>query len=166
MTTGQVLADQIRRTREWTLKLLADLQGHEWTFQPRTGLQHPLWIAGHLACSQELLLFQRCLKRSVLNPQFLAHFPVGGDIKSASEYPWPDLAAIRGEMDHMQQTTEETVASLTDELLAEPAFAGDGSRHPHYDTKLGAISHLARHEAFHAGQLAMLRRLLGKRFLR
>ena len=47
-----------------------------------------------------------------------------------------------------------------------PAFGKDGGKHPHYDTKLEAIGHISRHEAFHAGQLATLRRLLGKSFLR
>ena len=66
----------------------------------------------------------------------------------------------------MQIKTVETVRQLSDDMLSEPAYGKDGTRHPHYDDKRGAIGHLVRHEAFHAGQLAMLRRLLGKSFLR
>ena len=166
MTTGEVLAEQIGGTRDWTLKLLADLAGDDWIWQPQPGFQHALWICGHLACAQELLLFQRCLGRTVLDPDFLGHFPIGRAIKSGSEHDWPDPAVVREKMDEMQTTTLETVATLDDGLLAEPAFGQDGATHPHYDTKLGAISHVARHEAFHAGQLATIRRMLGRVFLR
>jgi len=161
-----MLADQIRRTREWTLKLLSDLEGAEWTFQPAPGLQHPLWIAGHLTCAQELLVFQRCLNRAVLEEAFLAHFAIGGEIKSTVQHDWPGAQLVRRRMDEMQTITEQAVAGMSDGLLAEPAFGKDGSRHPHYDTKLGAMAHLARHEAFHAGQVAVIRRLMGKKFLR
>lgn len=166
MNAAEVLADQIRRTREWTLLLLADWQGEDWTFQPVAGLQHALWICGHLAAAQDLLLFQRCLGRGRLDPAFAAHFRIGGPVPSAAEYNWPAPHEVRRQMDAMQEATLAAVQGLNDAFLAEPAYGKDGSRHPHYDTRLGAISHLHRHEAFHAGQLAMLRRLLGKPFLR
>ncbi len=166
MTTGKVLADKIEKTREWTLKLIADLEGDDWTYQPQPGFQHALWLCGHMACAQELLLFQRCLDRPVLDAGFLAHFPIGGPILSAGEHDWPAPAVVLQKMEEMQHVTLETVAGLADGLLAEPAFGQHGAKHPHYDTKLGAISHIVRHEAFHAGQLATIRRLLGKKFLR
>ncbi len=166
MTTGELLADQIEKTREWTLKLIADLEGDDWLHQPQPGFQHALWLCGHLACAQELLLFQRCLNRPMLDPGFLAHFSIGGPIKSAGEYDWPAPSVVLQKMEEMQHVTLETVAGLDDSLLAEPASGKDGAKHPHYDTKLGAVSHVVRHEAFHAGQLAVLRGLLGKQFLR
>ena len=166
MTTGQVLADQIEKTREWTLMLLSDIDGDDWTVQLQPGMQHALWICGHLACAQGALLFQRCLGRSVLDAEFCGHFPIGAAIKSASEHDWPSPTRVRQEMDRIQQATLDTVATLDDETLTQPAFGKDGAKHPHYDTKLGAISHISRHEAFHAGQLATIRRLLGKPFLR
>ncbi len=166
MTTCELLADQIEKTRDWTLKLIADLEGDDWLHQPQPGFQHALWLCGHMACAQELLLFQRCLNRPVLDPGFLAHFPIGAEIKSAGEHDWPGSAVVLQKMDEMQHVTLETVAELDDNLLAEPAYGQDGAKHPHYDTKLGAISHIVRHEAFHAGQLATIRRLLGKKFLR
>jgi hypothetical protein len=55
---------------------------------------------------------------------------------------------------------------MSDSLLAEAAFGGDGKPHPHYKDKCGVVAHCNRHEAFHAGQIAMIRRLLGKSFLR
>jgi hypothetical protein len=37
MTPAEFLAEQLAGTREWTLKLIADLKGDDWTFQPRRG---------------------------------------------------------------------------------------------------------------------------------
>ncbi len=166
MTTGQVLADQIRRTREWTILLLVDLAGDDWTWQPFPGAQHALWICGHVASAQQQLVFGRCLGQEDLDSEFMDHFAIGGPIKSAEEHDWPSPDVVRRQMDKVQSQTEEAVVGLSDSFLAEPAFGKGGVPHPHYDTKLGAIGHVVRHEAFHAGQLAMLRRLRGKPFLR
>ena len=55
---------------------------------------------------------------------------------------------------------------MSDAKLSEPAYGKDGAPHPHYTRVAGAVGHASRHEAFHAGQIALLRRLLGKQFLR
>jgi hypothetical protein len=166
MSAAGILVEQLRRTREWTLRLIEDIDGVEWTFQPSPGLQHALWICGHLATAQDTLVFQRGLHKTVLDPAFRAHFPIGGPIRSAAEYDWPSPDLVRLKLDEMQLLTEQAVRGLSDEFLSAPAYGADGKPHPHYSDRLGAISHAARHEAFHAGQLAMLRSLMGKKFLR
>lgn len=166
MTTGEILANQIQRVREWTLLLLDGIEGDKWLFQPQPGVQHALWICGHLASAQNTLIFQRCLDTDVLDEGFRAHFGIGGPIKSADEYDWPAPAKVLEVMERMQRQTEQAVTKMDDGLLAQPAYGKDGGKHPHYDNKLEAVGHLARHEAFHAGQLALLRRQAGLGFLR
>jgi hypothetical protein len=156
----------LAETRRWLNLLLADFAGDNWTYQPAPGVQHALWICGHLASSQNTLLFQRCLGRDELDASFCRHFTPGSPVQSAAQYDWPDADTVLAIMADMHEKTLGAVRGLSDVLLAEPAFGKNGTKHPHYDTKLGAISHLDRHEAFHAGQVAMLRRLLGKGFLR
>ena len=106
MTTGELLADQIRRTREWTMRLAGDLEGEDWTYQARSGLQHALWICGHLVVAQDLLVFQRCLDDTQIDPEFSAHFVIGGPVKSAEEYNWPIPTLVRQKMEGMQKVTE------------------------------------------------------------
>jgi hypothetical protein len=166
MNLAESLAEQLNGTREWTLKLLADLKGDDWTFQPAGGLAHSLWLCGHLACSQHLLIHVRCLGGGVLDESFARHFPIGGPVKSAKEHAYPPVATVLATMEDVHRKTLAAVRGMTDALLAEPAFGGDGKPHPHYRDKAGAVAHCNRHEAFHAGQLAMIRRLLGKTFLR
>ncbi len=69
-------------------------------------------------------------------------------------------------MDTIHARTVEGVRGMSDDLLIQPASGKDGQPHPHYREKKRAVSHCARHEAFHAGQIATIRRLLGKPFLR
>ncbi len=168
MTNAELLAAQLDGTREWTMKLLADLTGDDWTFQPAEGLGHALWLCGHLACSQSLLVFVRCLGRPALvETEFAAHFPIGGAVKSADEHDYPPVELVLDTMKTVHEKTLAAIRGMGDVLLAEPAFAADGkSPHPHYRDKAGAVAHCNRHEAFHAGQIALIRRLRGKSFLR
>ncbi len=166
MTLGEVLASQLDGTRDWTLKLLADFEGDDWVFQPAPGLAHALWLCGHLAVSQHLLIHVRCLGRGLLDDSFVSNYPIGGPVPATSEHGYPDSEHVRKVMADVHAQTLAAVRSMSDKLLAEPAFGKDGALHPHYRDKLGAVTHCMRHEAFHAGQLAMIRRLRGKAFLR
>lgn len=167
MEGGTLLAEQLQGTRDWTLKLIADLKGDDWFFQPALGLAHPLWLCGHLAVSQHTLVFVRCLNQSILVESFSKHFAIGGPVPSAREHSYPSIENVLATMADVHEQTCAAVRHMSDALLAEPAFAADGkSPHPHYADKRGAIAHCNRHEAFHAGQIAMIRRLLGKSFLR
>ncbi len=85
---------------------------------------------------------------------------------SGGPHDYPPSERILEVMADTHSKTLAAVRGMSDELLAQSAFGKDGAIHPHYTDKLGAVSHCARHEAFHAGQLATIRRLLGKPFLR
>lgn len=164
---GELLAEQLHGTRDWTLKLLADLHGDDWDFQPAPGLAHARWICGHLAVSQNVLIHVRCLNQPALHDAFAAHFQIGGPVPSAADYAYPPIEEILRVMFMMHERTLTALRAAPDALFREPAFAADGkSPHPHYRDKFGAASHCSRHEAFHAGQLALIRRLRGKPFLR
>lgn len=168
MKLAEFLARQLDGSRDWTLKLIADLKGDDWTFQPGPGLGHPLWHCGHLACSESLLIQQRCLgRKGLLESSFCDHFAIGGAVKSAKEHKYPPVAEVLDAMATVHEKTLLSIREMSDALLAEPAFAADGkSLHPHYRDKAGVVAHCARHEAFHAGQIALIRRLQGKSFLR
>ena len=168
MTTAELLATQMDDTRAWTLKLLADLNGDDWFFQPASGMGHALWLCGHLTCSQHLLIHVRCLgTKGVLGDAFTGHFPIGSPVASRGEHDYPSVDAVRASMNDVHARTIEVVRGMSDTLLVEPSFAADGkSAHPHYRDKCGAVTHCFRHEAFHAGQIASIRRLLGRPFLR
>jgi len=167
MNQQELLIDQLEFTRDWTLRLLADLKGDDWSFQPAPGLAHALFLCGHFAVSQDVLVHIRCLNKPALTDSFKDHFPIGKPVAGTREQKYPPLDSILSTMADLHKKTCDAIRAMPDSLLDEPAFAADGkSPHPHYRDKRGAISHCSRHEAFHAGQIAMIRRLLGRTFLR
>ena len=166
MTQSELLAQQLEGTREWTLNLIDDLTSDQWTFQPGPGLAHALWLCGHVASAQNTLIHVRCLGHGVLDGVFASHFPIGEPVKPAADYDYPSVELVRKVMVEIHTKTVDAVRNMSDALLAEPASGKDGQPHPHYSDKRGAVSHCSRHEAFHAGQLATIRRLLGKPFIR
>lgn len=166
MNHAELLAEELEFTRDWTNRLLADFAAGDWAYQPAPGMGHATWLLGHLACSQDVLIHVRSLGQGVIPTDFAAHFPIGGPVPATTAHDYPPLADIRRVFDDVHAQTLAAVRGMSDQLLAEPAFGKDGAPHPHYRTKRGAVAHASRHEAFHAGQLAWIRRLRGKSFLR
>ena len=166
MTQTELLAGQLDASRQWTLMLVADIKGEDWTYQPGPGLAHALWLCGHVASAQNTLIHVRCLSATTLDDSFKAHFALGKPVASAEEHAYPAAEIVRATMDEVHRKTLSAIQSMSDAMLDEPAFAADGGPHPHYSDKRGAVAHCNRHEAFHAGQLATIRRLLGTPFLR
>lgn len=167
MQLAEVLAEQIDYTRAWTLKLMEDLKGDDWSHQPGPGMGHPLWLCGHLACSQNFLVHVRCLGTGGVVPkEFSDHFAIGGPVKSAKEHAYPSVDAVKAMMADVHSKTMAAIPRMSDALLVEPCMAANGNPHPYYKDKKGALAHCNRHEGFHAGQIATIRRLLGKSFLR
>lgn len=168
MKQAELLAEQLDGTREWTLKLIDDLHGDDWGFQPDAGMGHALWLCGHLAVAQDLLVHIRCLQcEPFLDESFLKHFAIGGPVSSVVDHAYPSVKTILSTMKGVHAKTCAAIREMSDDFLDEPAYGGDGKTpHPHYRDKRGALAHCSRHEAFHAGQIATIRRLLGKPFLR
>jgi len=168
LTKAELLAREIADTRDWTLRIIADFDGDDWTYQPAPGMGHALWLCGHLACAQDALIHNRCLGGpGLLEDEFHDCFKIGVPVPPAGEFAYPAPDVVRAKLDDVHRATLSAVRGMNDAFLTEPCFAADGkSRHPHYEDKAGAVAHCSRHEAFHAGQLASLRRLLGNTFLR
>lgn len=163
---AKLLADQMEGSRDWTLRLVADVEHDDWLFQPFGGGHHILWLCGHLAVAEHLLVITRCLEGDPPDAEFAAHFAIGQPIKSRVEHNWPTPAAVREKMDATHGEVIEAIRDMSDSVLDKPAYGLNGAEHPHYKTVAGAVAHCSRHEGFHAGQIAMLRRLRGKSFLR
>jgi hypothetical protein len=69
--------------------------------------------------------------------------------------PSPD--EIRTVLDRVHQRVLLELPLLADEMLDRPPRMP----HPLFDTKLGSLLWCAQHEMLHAGQIGLLRRLLG-----
>jgi len=158
--------DRIRGSRVFTKQFLKDLTDAEWFSSPPQYTTHIAWQVGHIAVAQYSLCLRRVRGRtkadeSLISDAFIEAFK-GGSKPIAEPEKNPPLDEIRRVFDavHEQSVGELSARSEAelDEPLAEP--------HPRFKTKLGAVEFSALHEMVHAGQIAMLRRLMGKPPLR
>jgi hypothetical protein len=163
--TTKQLVDQIKTARQWTNTLLADIAEPDWYTMPGGGVGHTLWQVGHLASSQIALVHSRCFGKD-----FAAHAPASyrdvfgkGSTPSADPRNYPSIKEVRDFSERIQRETLDLVSTMDEAALAEKT-AGDA--HPYFSTKAGAVAMVAMHETFHGGQIAQIRRVLGRKPLR
>ncbi len=152
---------QIQFARDYTLSLLDTVPDTDWFSVPPGAQTHIAWQVGHLAMAEYgLCLFRmrgRTLEDRELMPgTFRKRFSRGStpDLASANN---PSAAELRAVLQRVHQCAmRELPTYQAADLLApidEPYAA--------FDNKLGALLFCSHHEMIHAGQIGLLRRLLG-----
>jgi uncharacterized damage-inducible protein DinB len=161
------LIRDIRTARMYTKDMLSHIDQTDWFRQPTEGVTHVAWQVGHLAVAQYGLALKRVRGEKaddaeLISPKFRRLFGKGSTpVPDPTEYPTPKK--IRAVFDRVhQQVLDETSGwseEMLDEATGEPA-------HPMFETKREAIRWGVQHEFIHAGQIGLLRRLLGATPLR
>ncbi len=161
MSRLRTAIDQIRLARQYTLSLLEATDPNDWFRQPTEGVTHIAWQVGHLAMAEYRLALERirgsrASDEQLMSQDFLKRFGRGSmPSGNAREYLSPD--EIRAVLDRVHAEALRQLPELADEELDNPPVVPHRLAH----TKLGVLQWCARHEMFHAGQIALLRRLLG-----
>ena len=157
-----IAAQQLDKVRHFTKMFLADLAPEEWFWNPSELVTHIAWQVGHLACAQ----YSLCLKRmrgpsdvdeSIISAAFMK--PFGKDSvpqAGADGYPTPEEIVRVFDAVHARAIAE--LAERTDAELDVPV----DPPHPAFATRLEAVEFSPCHEMVHAGQIGLLRRLMGK----
>jgi uncharacterized damage-inducible protein DinB len=155
------LLDQIVFARQYTLRLLEDLPQAKWFQMPSEGVTHVAWQLGHLAMSEYRLVLERVRGPrpediALISPEFLALFR-----RQSQPYPdasrYPSAQAIRSVFDRVHDHVLRELPGHPEEDLATELVDG----HHLARNKREALSWCAAHELVHAGQIGLLRRLLG-----
>ncbi|REJ70485.1 MAG: DinB family protein [Planctomycetota bacterium] len=158
--------DQIKSAREYTLTLIEDLEPEQWFRTPAGGVTHIAWQVGHLAMAEFRLCLERLRglepeDRELISKDFL-RMHSKGSVPVTDPADSPSVEELRATLD-----------AVHERVLAEvPAYAGDDlnepliNPHPIFTTKLEALFFCSKHEMLHAGQIGLLRRLLGMSPLR
>lgn len=152
---------QLRDVRAYTLRLLADFSGDEWFAMPGV-VTNAAWQAGHLVMATYRLGLARTRGErpddaAIFPPEYMTLFGIKSVPQSdPTKYPAPN--EILATLARLHEAVQSECAKLTDvDLDAEVPIS-----HPLFGTKLGALLWCARHEMMHAGQIGLVRRLLGK----
>jgi hypothetical protein len=163
MTRLEIAIDQIIAARLYTQLFIHDLEPDDWFRQPTEGVTHIAWQLGHLAMAQYRLTLERLRgirseDDALISADFLKRF-------ARDSVPNPDPASNPTPAEILEafgRVYEQALAELplyADAELDQPPL----SPHPLFDTKFDSLLWCARHEMLHAGQIGLLRRLLGKK---
>ena len=155
---------KIEFARNYTMISLEGLSDDDWFWVPENPheyVTHIAWQVGHIAMSEYgLTLFRQRGRKledaELMSGKFRKLFMKGTTPKPDRDaYPAPDeILEVLGKV-HQQMRSE--IASLEETLDEE-----SGPPHAAYATKYGALLFAPDHEMLHAGQIGMLRRMMGK----
>jgi uncharacterized damage-inducible protein DinB len=161
----QAALDRMERSRWYTKQFLSDLTPDEWFWQPSGVTTHIAWQVAHVAVAQYALCLMRVRGKSeadnaLLPEGFFDRFKRSSVPAAGAEHN-PPLAEIQRVFDAVHRQSLAELAERTDEELDVPV-----DPHPAFKTKLEAVEFASQHELVHAGQIGLLRRLMGKPPLR
>ncbi len=161
-TRLEIAVRNIEFARRYTSELIADIQADEWFQQPVGGVTHLAWQVGHLAMAQYGLTMLRLRGKEPADREFIGNDFVRRFMKGTTPSPdagqYPPVEEILQVFHRVHERALVELASYTDQdldvTLPEP--------HAVFDTKLGSVFFCSAHEMLHAGQIGLLRRLIGK----
>jgi uncharacterized damage-inducible protein DinB len=148
------LATLFELNTDLLLNCLEDLTDAEAQRRLEAGGNSVTFLASHLADSRHFLVAR--LGRPATNP--LARYLA--DVRSIDDIQdWPSLEEIRQAWLGVSAHLLGVLGDMSAEELDEPQV----HRFPTSDsTRLGMIGFLVQHDSYHLGQIALLRRQLGK----
>jgi hypothetical protein len=157
---------RVEIARGFTKLFLDGLTPEEWFWTPPGVTTHIAWQLAHLSVAQYRLCLERIRGRVAADDEFmpvpyLERFQLGSQ-PAAGAANNPSLAEIERVYDAVHAQSMAELRERSDEELDVPLE----QPRPMFKTKLAAIEWCAQHQFVHAGQIALLRRLMGKAPLR
>jgi uncharacterized damage-inducible protein DinB len=157
---------QIEFARGYTKVSLEGLTDDDWYWSPQEMTTHIAWQVGHLAMAQYgLTLFMQRgraeIDSELMSGKFRKRF-MKGTMPTRNREDYPEVAEILQVLDRVHDQMRTEIANFDGDHLDQPASAP----HAAYATNLGSLLFASKHEMMHAGQIGMLRRLMGKEPMR
>ena len=147
------------------MTMLEGLTDDDWFWSPPEYPTHIAWQVGHIAMSEYgLTMFQQRGRltedRELMSGKYRKLFLRGTQPKLDREaYPSPpEILQVLNNVHQQMRVEVPTFEEILDEEVGPP--------HAAYATKYGALLFAPQHEMLHAGQIGVLRRLMGKPSIR
>lgn len=162
LTPAELARRQIAAARDYTLTLIDDLDLADWFRLPPGCVTHVAWQVGHLTMAQYMLTLVRLRGKTdedsaMISRAFVKPFAKGTTPQAdPALYPPAEEILLTFHRVHRQAMDELAGCEEADlqTSVAEPYLI--------YPNVLGSLFFCASHEMLHAGQLGLLRRLMGK----
>ncbi|MCI0358902.1 MAG: DinB family protein [Planctomycetaceae bacterium] len=157
---------QIEFARNYTLSIVNEIDQALWFTMPPGCPTHVAWQVGHLAMAQYGLCLFRLRGRqeidlSLMTSGFRKLFS-RGSAPQADAAKYPSAVEIRATLDRVHAQVLKEAPGASEAQLAEAVEMP----YAVHANKLGCLLFCSHHEMLHAGQLGLLRRLLGQQPLR
>ena len=161
MNRLQLAIKQIIFARKYTLGLLDQTKTDDWFRIPSGGVSHVGWQVGHLAFAQYRMALWRIRGTlphddGLISQEFVRLFGARS-VPDANATKYPSQTEIRDVFDRLHEQVLRELPGLDEAELDKPVV----HPHPLAKTKLQGLLWCAHHEMLHAGQIGLLRRLLG-----
>ncbi|EAQ78831.1 DinB family protein [Blastopirellula marina] len=158
MTPKERLRKRLTTARAFTERLFEDFHSpEEWTRQVCDQTNHALWIAGHLALTDNFFLTQIAPDLAEPRDEYQTLFGVGSQ-PVADPAHYPAAATVLEYLRDRRAVLLAAFDALDEEAMSTPT--PDGS--PDFLNDIGAVFETAVwHEGMHTGQLSVVRRSLG-----
>lgn len=152
----------LEAARKYSRQLVEDLTADEWNWTPQPAVSSIAWQVGHLAVAEYgLMLFRQRGRQEVdselMSGAFRKRFMKGSQPADRdADYPRPD--EILAVLDRVHQQVLREVPGFDGPQLDDPI----DPPHSVVASRYGAMMFAGDHEMLHAGQIGLLRRLMGK----
>ncbi|MBK7156992.1 MAG: DinB family protein [Ignavibacteria bacterium] len=157
--TSQYFAQQFEMVTEWINWLLKDLTDEDLRTELSPGKNHGIWILGHLIASDDdFSLFMGT--GNPVYPEIQELFGQGSKLQPPDKYP--DVKSLRVKWDEICEKNRKIYSELKDEDFDKPHAMIKNYDTDYFKTKGRVIMAWQIHQAYHAGQLAVIASLSGK----
>lgn len=166
LSRTRLAKERMDRARRYTLSTIDDFQPDEWFADGGHGVTHLAWQMGHLAVAEWQLALvrvrgKRAEDEALVPADYIKRFGRGST-------PDPNPANNPTPAELVRIATEVHEAAMAELAVWEDADLDVAleQEHPMFRTRLEAVEFASLHELTHAGQIGLIRRLLGKQPLR
>lgn len=148
----------------WFEKALKDFSDEETNSRVNPDMNHVKYLAGHLFHAQYSFAFIAGLK---METKWDELFAGRGKSKAKDHFPYPTITEIKTEFGQLYPLVKKALEAMTEEDLEKRMPESPVAKTGIFDDTLGDLwAFLNLHQAYHIGQIGILRRGFGKEPMR
>lgn len=159
MRSIDLIRDNLSKSRDRVLARIEDMRGHCVVFPTPRGGCHTLWVLGHLAYVEELVIRRFMLGGE--NPLADWEHTFDGDDVAGDIVRYPPFDEVLARCRGARQATIDLAASLAEDALDTRSARVPAGFDETFGTYRLCLQYVADHWYMHRGQLADARRAAG-----
>lgn len=161
MQTKDLLGINLEWAATKSLSLIDEMKDAPLTFPTPEGGNHPLWVLGHCAYAEGLIIQEKMLGKSNPLAEWKDVFGDGTEPVADADI-YPPFDDVRARCDQIRLATTTLFDSLSDYELDTPTKHCEPEQKRQFGTYAQCFLFVANHWLMHRGQVADARRAAGR----